>query len=175
MFSNFKVKQDQSITCTTDTQSNENNCCTLQPKGKVECPSCNAKAKGVLGKTLQHLLLDNSKKKISCFDGFYYCKTVSCEVVYFRDSEILTQKDMSVIVGLKKDAHPATLCYCFEWTKEKITKELQENANSLALEDIKHKMNTIGCQCEILNPSGACCLGDVTQAIKEIKLELDVN
>jgi len=169
MFSNFKVKKEER--CSTDKQNSEHNCCYVQPKGKVECPFCQEKAKGVLGKTLQHLLMDEAKEKLSCFDGFYYCKTSSCEVVYFRDNEILTQKDISVIVGLKKDAQPATVCYCFEWSKEKITKEIEENGSSSALEDIKQKMDTIGCQCEILNPSGGCCLRDVSKAIKEIKIE----
>lgn len=170
MFSNFKAKKADSIACSIDIQNNEHNCCTPQPKGKVACPKCDEKAKGVLGKTLQHLLIEEAKENLSCFDGFYYCKTPSCEVVYFRDNEILTQKDMSVVVGLKKDANPATVCYCFLWTKEKITKEVGTKGNSSALDDIKHKMETIGCSCEILNPSGTCCLGDVAKAIKEVKV-----
>jgi len=155
-------------------ESNSNDCCTPPPKGKVLCPSCSQKAKGVLGKTLEHLLTDKSKTQLSCFDGFYYCKTPSCEVVYFRDNEILTQKDVSVVVGLKDGATPATTCYCFDWTKEKIRTELQETGETKALEDIKAKMENLGCSCEILNPSGGCCLGDNTQAIKEIKRKLSL-
>jgi hypothetical protein len=175
LFSSFKPKKDNFIACSIDIQTNEHNCCTPQPKGKVECPKCNEKAKGVLAKTLGHLLTDEAKVNLSCFDGFYYCKTPSCKVVYFRDTEILTQKDISVVVGLKKDADPATVCYCFEWNKEKITNEIKSDGNSSALEDIKNKMDSIGCQCEILNPSGGCCLGDVGKAIKEIKIELNVS
>ena len=160
MLSNFKI----------DLQTNEHNCCSSQPKGKVECPKCNKKAKGVLGKTLQHLLISEAKANIFCLDGFYYCKTASCEVVYFRDDEILTQQEISVVVGLKAEADPATLCYCFNWTQEKIREEIALNGSSIALKDIKNKMNTIGCQCEILNPSGGCCLGDVSEAIKNINL-----
>lgn len=168
-------KQESTSSYSTTPQSNGDDCCTPQPKGKVICPSCSAKAKGVLGKTLKHLLTDEAKAKLSCFDGFYYCKTPSCEVVYFRNDEILTQKDVSVVVGLKDGATPATTCYCFDWTKEKITKEIESDGNSSALEDIKHKMDTIGCSCEILNPSGGCCLSDVGKAIKEIKTEFNVN
>jgi len=166
MFSNFKVKKDFVEACTTDTH----NCCTPQPKGKVACPKCDKKAKGVLAKTVEHLLTTDTKANLSCFDGFYFCKTPACEVVYFRVDEIFTQKEMRVVVGVKKDAKPATVCYCFHWTKEKITKEIEEDGNTSALEDIKTKMDTIGCQCEILNPGGGCCLGDVSKAIKEILL-----
>jgi len=150
------------------------NCCTPQPKAKVECPNCNEKAKGVLSKTLNALLTDELKKEFTCLDGFYYCKSPSCEVIYFRDERILRQDDIKVIVGLKEGATPATVCYCFKWTKEKIKKELIQSKISTSVEDIKTKMDTIGCACEVLNPSGGCCLGDVGKAVKEIKKELGI-
>jgi len=167
MFSNFKEKDELNTTCSTNT----NNCCSPQPKGKTECPKCNEKAKGVLEKTLNYLLNNDTKEKINCLSGFYYCKTASCEVVYFRDKEILTQKNMNITVGLKKDANPATVCYCFDWTKEKIKIDIKQNGKTTALEDIKNKMNTIGCSCEILNPSGGCCLSDVSKVIKGIEIK----
>jgi len=166
MFSNFTVKKEES--CSSDKQKSEHNCCSAQPKGKVECPSCSEKAKGVLGKTLEALLNDNVKSKLTCFDGFYYCKTPSCKIVYFRDDTVVTQEDMNVVVGLKDGATPATVCYCFAWTKEKIKAELLSERKTAVLEDIKVKMQNPGCSCEILNPSGGCCLGDVAKAIKEL-------
>ena len=66
------------------------------------------------------------------------------------------------------------MCYCFGWSKEKIKEQLENNGETNALEDIKAKMEDPGCSCEVLNPSGGCCLGDVTKAIKEIKEELGV-
>lgn len=149
-------------------------CCSVQPKGKVACPKCEALAKGVLAKTVEHLLEPEAKGKLSCFDGFYYCKIPTCKVVYFRNDEIFTQENMSVVVGLKEGASPATTCYCFDWTKEKIRTQLQETGKTNALEDIKTNMEKIGCSCEILNPSGGCCLGDNSKIIKELKKELGV-
>ena len=169
----FSTTKQNTISCSTDTNSDGDNCCTPQPKGKVECPACHKKAKGVLGKTIEALLTQQSKAKLSCFDGFYYCKTPSCKTIYFRDETILTQDDMSVVVGLKDGATPATVCYCFKWTKEKIKNELEQTGKTVALEDIKAKMENPGCSCEVLNPSGGCCLGDTTKAIKEIKAELN--
>jgi len=169
-----KLKKDDTVKCSTNTQSNENNCCTSQPKDSVECPMCREKAKGVLSKTFNTLVKDEVTTEFSCMDGFYYCKTPSCKTVYFRDETILTQEDISVIVGLKNGATPATVCYCFEWTKEKIKVELQDKGETVALEDIKTKMENSGCACEVLNPSGGCCLGDTTKAIKEIKKDLGI-
>ncbi len=144
-------------------------CCTPQPRGKEACPGCGAETKGVLDKTLSHLLTDAAKASLSCLDGFHYCKTPSCEIVYFRVDETLTQDDLTVTVGLKEGASPATVCYCFDWTKEKIAEEIARTGKTTALEDIKAKMENPGCSCETLNPSGACCLGDVGKVIKEIE------
>ena len=147
-------------------------CCTPVPKGKAECSECGNLAKTVLAKTLNSLLTKKCKEQLDSLEGFYYCKTPSCKVVYFKESILLTQNDLRVTVGLKEGASPATLCYCFEWTKEKIDKELQQSSETTALDDIKAKMENPGCNCEVLNPSGRCCLGDVSKAIKEIKASL---
>ena len=163
---------DVSMSCAISSKTKGDDCCTPQPKSKEPCPLCGEKTKGVLAKTVEHLLTPQSKLRLSCSEGFYYCKTSTCDVVYFRDGEILTQADFSVVVGLKEGAVPATVCYCFHWTKEKIKTELEQTGKTMALEDIKEKMENPGCSCEILNPSSGCCLGDTGKAIKEIKEEL---
>ena len=99
LFSSFKPIQEK----------NEG-CCTPKPKGKVACPECKELAKGVLAKTVAALVKESVKDKLSCLEGFHYCKTPSCHVVYFRDEEILSQEDINVVVGLKEGASPATTC-----------------------------------------------------------------
>ena len=155
-------------------ETKESGCCSVKPKAKAQCPTCKEEAKAVLAKTFEALVKEETKSKFDCFDGFYYCKTPTCKSVYFRDDTVLTQKDISVVVGLKEGASPATLCYCFEWTKEKIKSELQQSGKTEALEDIKAKMKNPGCSCETLNPSGGCCLADTSKAIKTLQKELNI-
>ena len=182
MWSANKNKEDESCcsvsslsegsSCSTKAQRNGHDCCSPQPRGKLPCPLCSEEAKDVLSTTLEHLLRDDTKSKLVCLDGFYFCKSPSCKVVYFRDKEFLTKKDIGVEVGHKEGVKPATVCYCFEWSKEKIKAELEEKGKSTAIRDIRQKMGTIGCSCEILNPSGRCCLSDVDKAVKKIKKDL---
>ena len=169
MFSFKPIKEEKSESCSVE----GGGCCTPKPKGKAVCPSCGEKAKGVLKLTLESLLTQDAKEKLDVLEGFYYCKTPTCKSVYFRDETVLTQEDVTVVVGLKEGATPATLCYCFEWTKEKIKAELEATGETAALEDIKAKMENPGCSCETLNPSGGCCLGDVGKAIKMIENDLN--
>lgn len=144
-------------------------CCTPHSSKKAQCPLCNKEAKSVLSKTLNALLHTDVKETLSCLDGFYYCKNSLCKSVYFRNDVVLEQKDLTVMVGIKEEATPALLCYCFEWSKERIQKEFHMTGKSSALEDIKAKMKDPGCSCETLNPSGRCCLVDVTAFIKTLK------
>jgi len=164
----FSTKNNHT-TCSIDPKNSINNGCIPKPKGKQPCPECGKESKRVLGKTVQHLLKEHAKKLLSSFEGFYYCTTPECNVVYFRDKAFFTQADLMIIVGQKKGAVPATLCYCFEWTKEMIHTQIQNKGESNALVDIKNKMQTLGCNCTLRNPSGGCCLGDVGKAINDIK------
>jgi len=148
------------------------NCCTPKPNTKAICSNCKEKAKGVLPKTLKALLKNKTILELSSLDGFFYCKTSNCDTIYFKDNIVLFQKDVKVIVGLKEYADPATLCYCFDWSKQKIKDEIMKTGSTIALDDIKAKMKNPGCSCEILNPSGGCCLSDVGKAIKDLKKEL---
>jgi len=144
-------------------------CCSVQPKGKRKCPLCGAEAKGVLVKTLNALLKDETKQRLTSLEGFSYCKTFTCKAIYFRGDEILSQDDVSVSVGLKEDAREKNYCYCFGWTKDRILEDLKVNGKSSAIEDIQSKMKTIGCSCEVKNPSGKCCQVDVKKMVEMLK------
>ena len=144
-------------------------CSTAQKSKKSPCPLCHQEAKSVLGKTLNALLHTSTKENLSSLEGFYYCKNPLCKSVYFRNDVVLKQEDLRVSVGLKEGVSPAMLCYCFQWSKERIQEEFHATGKSSALEDIKVKMKDPGCSCETLNPSGSCCLVDVSAFIKTLK------
>jgi len=152
----------------TKPQSNGDDCCIVQPKGKTQCPICGEEAKGVLAKTLDALLTPKAKDRLDSLEGFYYCKTSTCRAIYFRGIEVLNQNDLSVSVGLKADAKVKNYCYCFGWTKEKMKEDIKQNGTSSAIADIQSKMKSLGCSCEVKNPSGKCCQVDVKKALKEI-------
>ena len=147
------------------TEKTECNCCHPAEKGKSICPRCGEPAKTVPVITLETLLKPEAKAALESLEGFHFCKTPACDVVYFRGDIML----FTIPVGIKEGTVPTTLCYCFGWTKEKIEEELKTKGKTTALDDIEAKMKDRGCACNIRNPSGHCCLADVTHAVKELK------
>ena len=132
------------------------------------CPVCKNKAKEVSAITVKFLVKDEYLKELSSVKDFFYCQTSDCEVIYFKLNEIIKQEHLIKEVGLKEWAIPITVCYCFTWTKEKISDEVNKLGKTNAIGDISEKMNSIGCDCEHKNPSGKCCLKDVKKIIKEL-------
>ena len=132
------------------------------------CPVCKNKAKEVSAITVKFLVKDEYLKELSSVKDFFYCQTSDCEVIYFKLNEIIKQEHLIKEVGLKEWANPKTVCYCFNWTKEKISDEVNKLGKTNAIGDISEKMNSIGCDCEHKNPSGNCCLKDVKKIIKEL-------
>lgn len=135
---------------------------------KPLCPLCKKEAKGVSSKTLNALLKKEKKEKIGSLDGFYICKTSTCKAIYFKDTDICTQKDVIVSVGFKDDAKIKNYCYCFGWTQERLKQDIKDHGRSTAVEDIKEKMDSLGCSCETKNPSGKCCMADVKKVVSRL-------
>jgi len=90
-------------------------------------------------------------------------------VVYFLpDQAVFRTDDLSVPVGLKEPENPgAPVCYCFGWTPRKIEAEIQATGQSTAIEQIKAQVRAGNCYCEVTNPQGSCCLGNVAAAVQQ--------
>jgi len=137
--------------------------------GPTKCPKCGGLGKTVQRITLGALLKPESRSRIPIQDEFCFCRTPDCEVVYFRANEVLFQKDdLTVPVGPKEPGNTKTpVCYCFGWTPEKIQAEIKETGKSTAIDQIKAQVRAGNCYCEVTNPQGSCCLGNVSQAVKQ--------
>ncbi len=131
------------------------------------CPSCHRPGKPVARKTVEALvqpeLRDGLKGKAYCF-----CETPTCPLVYYSDdgARVLKQQ-LRVRVGLKETDDPIPLCYCYGITERMIRDEIKQIGRSMASARIRAEVRAGNCRCEVENPSGRCCLGEVIQAEKQ--------
>ena len=101
---------------------------------------------------------------------YYFCEASDCEVVYFAlDAEAprFRRGDLVVRVGAKETADPIPICYCFGFALQDICDEIRSTGKSTVAERIAAEVEADHCACEVKSPSGKCCLGDVTRAVKD--------
>ena len=141
--------------------------CSLPTSNPEVCPSCGKKGKPVAVLTVKSLVRDHTRVPASA--SYSFCRTVDCEVVYFSDQAVFAKPDVKVRVGIKERADPIPLCYCFDYSREDIRRDIEVAGKTSVLEEIKAEVQGGFCACELKNPSGTCCLGDITRGIQEAK------
>jgi hypothetical protein len=77
-----------------------------------------------------------------------------------------------VPVFQKEPAGKRTVCYCFDVTEPDVRREIHETGNSTAAERITDLVKAERCACEVRNPQGVCCLGNVTTVVMTLLTEM---
>lgn len=101
---------------------------------------------------------------------YYFCEAPDCDVVYFPfgpQAPIFRRGDLLVRVGVKETSDPVPVCYCFGVTRKDIRDEIERTGRSTVGDRIKAEVKAGHCACEVKNPSGKCCLGNVTRTVQQ--------
>jgi hypothetical protein len=158
-----------------DKHHHEESCCLVTEKtpapARTECPVSGTLSRKIQRRTLEHLL---KPEKIGSIQNvqYYYCKEPACKVVYFSNENVpfFTTDEVAVKVFVKDQGDDVPVCYCFNWTRARIKQEIRETEKSTAAMEIAREIKAGNCACDIKNPKGECCLGDVNMVIKEAML-----
>ena len=145
-------------------------CCAGQHRGVAECPACGRRGKRVDRITPEHLLREDRVEELQD-RPYYFCATLPCDMVYFSDGgeQTFSKADLKVRVGLKETEDPVPVCYCFDYTEKMIFDEIAGAGRTAIPERIRAEVLAGICECEIKNPQGTCCLGNVGRAVKRAK------
>lgn len=152
-------------------ESEADACCThiAKPKAAAICPACGTEGKPVKPVTLRALLQPHLRGEVR--DEVYrFCASPDCALVYFSadGAQTFARADLTVRVGVKERSAPRPLCYCFGHSAESIRDEWTCTGKSTVLESIKAEVKAGTCHCEVTNPGGGCCLGDITKEVKAL-------
>ncbi len=98
-----------------------------------------------------------------------FCATPECPVVYFGIDEVFDREEIVVPVFQKEPAGDRTVCYCFAETEGDIRREIEQTGRSTASERIAELVKAERCACEVRNPQGSCCLGNIAAATKDAR------
>ena len=127
-------------------------------------------SKKVLHETLDNLIVHDKRDLIEADIQYYYCSDADCPVVYFsnEDVPVFEKSDLIVKVYSKDSAMDVNVCYCFDWTRKRLTDQLNTYGSSTAFDEITEEVKAGRCECEKKNPTGACCLGDISRYTAEV-------
>jgi len=135
---------------------------------KALCPEANSPGRPVKAATVEHMVRSDLRSSVAGHDWFF-CDAATCDVVYFSpDGAVLRRDDLTVRVGVKEEAPPHLVCYCFDHSVESIRDEVERTGESTVVASVTDKVRAGECSCETLNPKGVCCLGDLRAAVKDV-------
>ncbi|TAK55080.1 MAG: (2Fe-2S)-binding protein [Bacteroidetes bacterium] len=160
-------------TIAADKHKVNDECCLVAEKTEApvtaKCPVSGTLSRKVQRRTVEHLIKSERRDVIENVQ-YYYCAEPTCEVVYFSGENVpyFTKNNVSVKVFAKEPGDDVNACYCFDWTRKRIQEELVNTGKSTASLQIAREIKAGTCACDVKNPKGECCLGDVNSAVKEI-------
>ena len=128
----------------------------------ARCPRCEQVGLPVDRITLKALLTPDGLRR-GIPKQPHYCATLDCEVVYFDREENVTfaEGELTVRVYAKHPNDADTpACYCFAVNVGAMCEPVR--ARELR-EMVAREVQAGHCACEVRNPKGACCLGDLVR------------
>jgi len=147
-------------------------CSTTQGKN---CPACHKPGREVGVETVKAMLAV-TLHEIQTASNYLFCRTKDCSVVYFSDKGKQTFREGQLREKVHQK-HPdddnVFVCYCFRHTPGSIRAELLERGQSTVVETVTAGTQVHECACEIRNPQGSCCLGNVSAAVKRVNQEIE--
>jgi hypothetical protein len=141
-------------------------CCSVKDSS-VAPPVAACPANGARSKQVDQLTVKSLVRQLPLGmpnTQYYFCETRDCDVVYFAfdaQAPIFRRGDLLIRVGAKEESDLIPVCYCFGFTRKDIEDEIAETGRSTVADRISTEVTAGRCACEVKNPSGKCCLGEV--------------
>lgn len=118
--------------------------------------------------TVKALLTEQALARLET-TSYRFCADARCDVVYFGGTgSHFGTADLRVPVWQKLPSGSRPVCYCFGESEASIPAEIELTGRSLAVDRIREHIRAERCACDVRNPRGTCCLGDVIAAVKRV-------
>jgi hypothetical protein len=133
------------------------------------CPECGKTGKPVQGQTVKAMLAVTLRRVE--ITKYLFCQTKTCPVVYFSldDKETFGVEEVRERVYQKEpEAQDVFVCYCFRHTVGDLGSASPEERISI-VEDVTTGIQAGQCACDLRNPQGSCCLGNLRAMTKRLE------
>lgn len=141
------------------------------PREVNACPECGKVGKPVQGQTIK-AIMSVSLRQVQEVQ-YLFCRTQTCPVVYFSaaGAQAFTIQDVREGIYQKApEADDVLICYCFRHTVGQLRNASAQDRVAI-VDNINTGINAGQCACDLRNPQGSCCLGNVNRRIKQLEQE----
>ena len=131
------------------------------------CPECSKTGKLVQGQTVKAFLSVSLREAQDI--QYLFCRTQTCPVVYFStdgEQTFTVEQIRERVYQKEPEAQDVFVCYCFRYTVGNLQAASHEACLAI-LKDINTGIDTGQCACDLRNPQGSCCLGNIRRLIKQ--------
>lgn len=136
--------------------------------GRQCCPVSGAAASHVNRATIKALLTEAALARLTP-GPHLFCPQPDCDIVYFTPSgSTYGRQDLRVPVWQKEKPGSRMICYCFGENESAMRDEIAREGATAAAARIRAHIQADRCACEIRNPRGVCCLGDVISTAERL-------
>lgn len=152
----------------------DRDCCgtlTGEPASAGRCPVTGVAGTRVARDTVKALLTETALARLTTAEH-RFCPDPDCSVVYFTaDGDLFRTTDVRVPVWQKEAPGARTICYCFGENEAAMRREVAACGESGAVVRVRAHIAAERCACEVRNPRGVCCLGDVAAAVRRVTID----
>ena len=139
------------------------------PRAINACPQCGKTGKPAQRQTVSAMLSVSLREVQS--KQYLFCRTQTCPVVYFSvngEETFMVEQVRERVYQKEPEAQDVMICYCFHHTVGELLAASAEVRTAI-LDDINTGIKAEQCACDLRNPQGSCCLGNVYSMIKQLK------
>lgn len=157
-------------TCSCPPEAGNDSCELRNNISDSSCPVCLKTGKRVDSLTLKALLnvpLTDVRRV-----QYRFCSTPDCPVVYYSQDgaqSFLEIRLQERVYQKHLAADDVLVCYCFRYTTESIKAEFADNRAGTIVAMINAGIQAGQCACDIRNPQGSCCLGNVRAIVRNLE------
>ncbi len=152
--------------CECPSEAGSETCEPATATSSVACPACAESGKTIDSLTLKAMLAHSLTELRET--EYRFCRTTDCSVVYYSvdGKQQFSERDLREAVHNKHpDDDSVFVCYCFRHTPQSIKEEIVRTGGSTVVASITAGIQAGQCACDIRNPQGSCCLGNVRAVV----------
>jgi len=102
---------------------------------------------------------------------YLFCRTQICPVVYFStgaEHTFTVEQVRERVYQKEPEVGEVFICYCFRHTVGDLRAASLEDRPAI-VDNITTRINAGECACDLRNPQGSCCLGNVRALLKRLE------